>query len=139
VQAMLAVNDLFYLSEPHVASLFSDDVRGWFESAGVRYSERIRIPGKTGYDHLFDFIIPHSRQRPERLVRTVNHPGRDTANAVAFSWIDVQGNRPDAVAYAVLNDVDREPAQAVHDALRAYGVIAVPWSMREELREEFAA
>ncbi len=139
VQAMLAVNDLFYLAEPHVSSLFAEDVQAWFELSDVRCSQRVKLPGRSGFDHLFDFIIPHSRNAPERLVRTINRPSRDTAEAVTFSWIDVRDNRPQAQVFAILNDTDREPAVAVIEALRAYGVRPVPWSKREQHKEELAA
>jgi hypothetical protein len=139
LQAMLAVNDLFYLAEPHVSSLFAEDVQAWLDLSDVRYSQRVKLPGRSGYDHLFDFIIPRSRRGPERLVRTINRPSRDTAEAVAFSWIDVRENRREAQAYAILNDAEREPAAAVFEALRAYGVTPVPWSKREQHKEELAA
>ena len=139
IQAMLAVNDLFYLAEPHVSSLFAEDVQAWLDLADVRYSQRVKLPGRSGYDHLFDFIIPRSRRSPERLVRTINRPSRDTAEAVAFSSIDVRENRPEAQTYAILNDDEREPAAAVFEALRAYGVTAIPWSKRDQHREALAA
>jgi hypothetical protein len=138
VQAMLAVNDLFYLAEPHVASLFAEDVQAWMELAEIRFSQRVKLTGRSGYDHLFDFIIPRSRRQPERLVRTINRPSRDTAEAVTFSWIDVRENRPETQAYAFLNDSEREPAAAVFEALRAYGVRPVRWSERDQHREELA-
>lgn len=139
VQAMLAVNDLFYLAEPHVASLFAEDVQNWLDLAEVRYSQRVKLTGKSGYDHLFEFIIPRSRTQPERLVRTINRPSRDQAESVAFSWIDVREARPESIAYAFLNDSEREPASNVFEALRTYGVRPVRWSEREQARQEVAA
>lgn len=139
VQAMLAVNDLFYLAEPHVASLFAEDVQAWLDLADVRYSERVKLTGKSGYDHLFEFIIPRSKRQPERLVRLINRPSRDQAESVTFSWIDVREARPESTAYAFLNDSEREPAANVFDALRTYGVRPVRWSERERFREELAA
>ena len=38
LQAMLAVNDLFYLAAPHVASLFMEDVDQWLDTTGIRYN-----------------------------------------------------------------------------------------------------
>ncbi|MDO8636673.1 MAG: DUF1828 domain-containing protein, partial [Dehalococcoidia bacterium] len=58
LQAMLAVNDLFYLAEPMVASLFFEDVVSWLELSNIRYTPRVKFTGKSGYDHLFDFVIP---------------------------------------------------------------------------------
>ncbi len=140
VQAMLAVNDMFYLAVPMVASLFYEDVVSWLDVHEVRYTPKVKFTGKTGYDHLFDFVIPKSRQQPERIVRTINRPNRDTAQAVVLSWVDTKEVRsPDSRAYALLNDSENAVSPAVIDALRSYEVRPVPWSERESVREELAA
>lgn len=140
VQAMLAVNDMFYLAVPMVASLFYEDVVAWLDLHEVRYTPKVKFTGKTGYDHLFDFVIPKSRRQPERILQTINRPNRDTAQAVAFAWIDTKEVRaPDSRAYALLNDTDQSVSAAVMDALRSYDVRPIPWSQREEVREELAA
>lgn len=105
VQAMLAVNDLFYLSVPMVTSLFFEDVTAWLDQNDVRYTPKVKFSGKSGYDHLFDFVIPASKRQPERILQTINRPNRDTAQAVAFGWIDTKDVRPaNSRAYALLND-----------------------------------
>lgn len=140
VQAMLAVNDLFYLAVPMVASLFLEDVTSWLDLSEVRYTPKVKFTGKSGYDHLFDFVIPASKKQPERILQTINRPNRDTAQAVAFSWIDTKEVRPaNSRAYAFLNDSEHAPTASVLDALKNYDVSPVLWSKREELREELAA
>jgi Domain of unknown function DUF1829/Domain of unknown function DUF1828 len=140
VQAMLAVNDMFYLAVPMVASLFYEDVVAWLDVHEVRYTPKVKFTGKTGYDHLFDFVIPKSRRQPERIVQTINRPSRETAQAVVLSWIDTKEVRPpDSRAYALLNDSEQPVLSGVVDALRSYDVRPVPWSQREEVREELAA
>ncbi|MCY2924052.1 MAG: DUF1828 domain-containing protein [Planctomycetota bacterium] len=69
VQAMLAVNDLFFLAVPMVASLFYEDVVSWMDATEIRYTPNVKFTGKSGYDHLFDFVIPKSSKRPERGVQ----------------------------------------------------------------------
>jgi len=140
VQAMLAVNDMFYLAVPIVASLFYEDVVAWLDVYDIRYTPKVKFTGKTGYDHLFDFVIPKSRQEPERIIKTINRPNRDTAQAVVLSWIDTKEVRsPDSRAYALLNDTEQAVSPAVLDALRSYEVRPVPWSEREDVRGELAA
>lgn len=140
VQAILAVNDMFYLAMPRVASLFYEDVVAWLEVHDVRYTPKVKFTGKTGYDHLFDFVIPKSRQQPERIVQTINRPNRNTAQAVVLSWVDTKEVRPpESRAYALLNDTEQEVSLAVVDALRSYDVRPVTWSRRENVREELAA
>ena len=140
VQAMLAVNDMFFLAVPMVASLFYEDVVAWLDVHDIRHTPKVKFTGKTGYDHLFDFVIPKSRQQPERILQAINRPNKDTAQAIAFSWIDTKEVRsPDSRAYALLNDSDQSVSSAVVDALRNYDVHPVPWSQREQVREVLAA
>lgn len=140
VQAMLAVNDLFYLAVPMVASLFYEDVVTWLDANEIRYTPNVKFTGKTGYDHLFDFVIPKSRKRPERIIQAVTRPSRETAETVAFKWIDTKEVRPpDSLAYALLNDQEQHVAHAVVDALQNYDLTPVLWSERERVREDLAA
>ena len=140
VQAMLAVNDMFYLAVPMVASLFYEDVVAWLDVHDIRYTPKVKFTGKTGYDHLFDFVIPKSRRQPERIIQTINRPNRDAALAVVLSWIETKGVRSaDSRAYALLNDAEQTVSPNVLDALRSYDVRPVPWSQRESIREELAA
>lgn len=140
VQSMLAVNDLFYLASPVVASLFYEDVIEWLDLSEIRYTPKVKFAGKSGYDHVFDFVIPRSRREPERVIRAINRPSRDAAQAMAFSWIDTREVRPpDSSAYAILNDSERPISESVLDAMRNYDVRPVLWSAREQAREELAA
>ena len=140
VQAMLAVNDMFYLAVPMVASFFYEDVVAWLDLHEIRYTPKVKFTGKTGYDHLFDFVIPKSPRQPERILQTINRPSRDTAQVVAFAWIDTKEVRSaNSKVYALLNDSEQPIAAGVLDALRNYDVEAVPWSKREDVREELAA
>jgi hypothetical protein len=140
VQAMLAVNDMFYLAAPVVASLFCEDVVAWLDLHDIRYTPKVKFTGKTGYDHLFDFVIPKSRRQPERILQAINRPNRDTAQSVAFSWIDTREVRPpDSRAYAIVNDADHAIPGSVLDALRSYDVTPVCWRQREQVLEELAA
>ena len=133
VQAMLAVNDLFYLASPTIASLFHEDVVAWLDLSDIRYTPNVKFTGKSGYDHRFDFVIPKSRVQPERVLRAINRPNRDTAQATAFSWIDTREVRaPETRAYAILNDSEQAVSENVLDAMRSYDVNPIPWSARNE-------
>ena len=140
VQAMLAVNDLFYLAAPRIASLFYEDVVGWLDLCEIRYTPSIKLTGKSGYDHQFDFVIPKSKVKPERVLRTLNRPNRNNAQAMVFSWLDTKDVRsPDTLAYAILNDEEKTVSASVMDAIRNYGIRPLPWSDREQARQDLAA
>jgi hypothetical protein len=140
IQAMLAVNDLFYLASPMVSSLFYEDVVAWLDQNEIRYIEKVKFTGKSGYDHLFDFAIPKSKRQPERIIKAVNRPNRDEAQSVAFAWFDTKEVRaPDSKAYALLNDSEREISSSVMDALEKYEVLPIPWSKRNAVIAELTA
>jgi hypothetical protein len=140
IQAMLAVNDLFYLSKPFVASLFLEDVTAWLDQNEIRYTPRVKFTGKSGYDYLFDFVIPKSRRQPERILHTMNRPTHERAKLFAFSWDDTREVRaPDTRAIALLNDEEHTIQSAIIEALNAYGVLPVSWSGRDQIKELLAA
>lgn len=137
IQAMLAVNDMFYLANPFVANLFYEDVVTWLDLHEIRYTPKVKFTGKTGYDHLFDFVIPKTRIKPERIIRTINHPTKEAAQTYAFAWIDTRDVRPpDSRAYAILNDVEYQVSSGVLSAMRSYDVNPILWTQRESVREE---
>jgi hypothetical protein len=140
IQAMLAVNDLFYLASPYVASLFYEDVTQWLDLADIRYTPKVKFTGKSGYDHMFDFVIPRSRKQPERIVQAISNPKKDAAEALVFKWLDTRETRPpESRLYAFLNDGMSTVSPSVVDALKNYDLEPVLWSQREQAREALAA
>ena len=140
IQAMLAVNDLFYLARSTVASLFVEDVGRWMLEAGVRFTPSVTFVGRSSYNHHFHYVIPASSHEPERVVQAIARPNKDSAQSLAFAWIDTKDTRPtESVALAMLNDEDGTPPSGVADALGGYGIEAVLWSDRESVKDRLAA
>lgn len=140
IQAMLAVNDLFYLSVPIVTGIFLEDVIGWLDTYDIRYVQNVKFTGTSGYDHVFDFAIPKSKKAPERILKTINLPDRTHVESLAWAWIDTKGVRPsDSIAYAIMNDSEKPIASPVSDALKNYDIVPVPWSLRDQYRDSLAA
>lgn len=140
LQAMLAVNDMFVMGQEQVLSLFLEDVEGFLRAYNVRYVAQIKLTGRSGFDHHFDFAIPASDKRPERLLRAINSPSRDTIEVLCFAWSDTREVRsPDAQALAVLNDTDRQIGAEALQALKAYQIMPILWSARERFVDELVA
>jgi len=140
LQAMLAVDDMFYLARPKATNLFYEDVVAWLDESEVRYTPKIKFAGKSGYDHMFDFVIPRSKMRPERIVQAVANPSRNTAESVVLKWVDTRNTRPANSSYfAILNDWEESVSPRVVDALENYDATPVPWSKRDKVVEELAA
>ncbi|RYZ86031.1 MAG: DUF1828 domain-containing protein [Proteobacteria bacterium] len=141
IQAILAVNDLFYLAQSTVSSLFMEDVTAWFDSLDIRYVNRARFTGKSGFSHSFDYVIPKSAAAPERVIQLMNRPSRSTAEKFAFTWVDTKVSRdPGVKAYAFLNDKsDKSNMNEIAAALRSYDLTPILWSQKEEFREALTA
>jgi hypothetical protein len=140
VQAMLAVNDLFYLASPNVVSLFYEDVVAWLEANDVRFTANVKFSGKSGYDHLFDFVIPKSRRQPERIVQTISRPSKAEAEQMVFKWFDTKETRPPgSKMLTIVNDIEQPVPSGVLEAMRNYDIASVPWSERDTIVKDLAA
>lgn len=140
LQAMLAVNDMFMTAKQRVTSFFWDDVSRFLEGNDVRFSPIIQFTGKSGFSHKFDFVIPRSKAQPERILRAINSPSRDTATSLIFAWDDSKDARPrDSRAYAVLNDADESVSQEILAAFGQYGITPIRWTQRNDFVDELAA
>lgn len=140
IQAMLAVDDLFYTSAPHVAGFFFEDVQKWLDDSNIRYIPKIKLAGKSDFDHLFDFVIPKSKLAPERIVQTINNPGKSAVESQIFKWTDTRNMRAeDAKLYVVINDTEAKISQPNLDALQNYDAEPVPWSKHEEVQQDLTA
>jgi hypothetical protein len=133
IQAMLAINDMFLMAQPRVAAFFWEDVRAFLDMHDVRYSPRVKIAGRSGFDHAIDFLIPKSRTRPERFIQAINAPNKNTIGTYLFTLTDTRESRGDeSEAYAFLNDQERKVGGDVVEALEAYKVTPALWSQKEK-------
>jgi len=133
LQAMLAVNELFVMGQEHVLSFFLEDVEAFLRAHSVRFVSRIKLTGRSGLEHNFDFAIPASERRPERFLRAIPSPSRDSVTAYCFAWDDTNKERAqDVQAYAVLNNQERQISDDLMRALDAYQIQPLLWSSREQ-------
>jgi len=140
LQAVLSVSDMFMLTQSRVTSVFIEDVEMFFDQNEVRFTSSIQISGKSGFNHTYDFVIPASKQKPERLVKAINNPTKEKAESVLFSWGDTREMRKnDSMMYVFLNDIDKSIRSGVTDAFLQYDVQPILWSEREKSIIELAA
>ncbi len=133
LQAILAINDMFVMAEEHVLSLFKEDVALFLESHHVPAFSDFKLSGKSGFDHKFDFGLPKTLKKPQRLLQAINSLTKDNATSLAFAVADIRAIRPDPIgALAVINDSIRLPNEEHLAALRVYDVEPLIWSHRQE-------
>jgi uncharacterized protein DUF1828/uncharacterized protein DUF1829 len=140
VQAMLAVDDMFVLAQPRSGAVFVESVAKFLDEREIRYSPRVKFAGRSGLDHLVDFVIPKSRVAPERVLHVLNSPRRDRVESLLFAVNDTRPTRGHDVSYfALLNNTSTRVSADVMNAFTQYQVHALPWSERESIAEQLAA
>lgn len=134
LQAILAVNDMFVMAEEHVLSLFKEDVALFLEAHRIPAFSDLKLSGKSGFDHKFDFGLPKTNGKPERVLQAVNNLTKDNATSLAFALADIRAIRVDPLgALAMINDTVRPLNEEYISALRAYDVQPLVWSQREQV------
>ena len=140
VQAMLAVNDMYVLARSRIQSYFKEDVEEFLKANEVRYSTRVKLSGKSGYDHAVDFLIPRSSAAPERLLQAIPSPTKYMVSNSLFAINDAREARSEElVPYVLLNDTTSEVSADILEAFSNYDVSAVNWSDRQSLVDELVA
>lgn len=137
IQAILAVNDLFALASPIVISIFKEDVEKYLRLNDIRFLSTISFIGKSSFIHNFDFAIPASKEKPERIIKTINRPDRQQITSFIFAWEDTKGTKTQiSIAVAILNDEDKNINPDLINALDEYDIKTIPWSKRNEYIKE---
>lgn len=140
VQAMLTVNDMFMTTRMNVQSIFLEDVENFFIKHDIRYTDNVNFTGKSGFTQKFDFVIPRSKNKGERLIQTMNSPIKSKAESVLFSWEDIKNNRKaDSQLLTFINDTDKKIPADVLGAFNQYEVKVVLWSKKEHYLDELIA
>ncbi|MDR1798120.1 MAG: DUF1829 domain-containing protein [Clostridiales Family XIII bacterium] len=140
LQAVISVGDMFMLAQSRVSSVFLEDVEVYFNQNDVRFTPSVQFTGKSGFQHTYDFVIPASKQKPERLIRAINTPTREKTEAVLFSWSDTRDMRKnDSSMYVFLNDSDQAIRSGVEEAFLQYAIHPIVWSKREKAICDLAA
>lgn len=139
LQAILAINDMFNLSQETIYSLFKEDVELYFRSNDIFFSKDIKLTGKSGFDHNIDFLVPASRIKPERLIKTINTPKKDSILSTIMAFTDINQTRDTKTAnYVVYNDIEKEVTKDVISALDNYNIKHIPWTKKEQCLTDFS-
>lgn len=133
VQAILSINDMFVMAEEHVMSLFKEDVAKFLDQASIPFFADLKLSGRSGFDHKFDFGLPKTAKKPQRVLQAINVLGKDQATSFAFAIADVRVIRRDPLqAFTFLNDVEHPVKEDNLAAIRAYEIQPLFWSHRDE-------
>jgi hypothetical protein len=138
LQAIMAVDDLFIVASPKVEQFFLEDIANFLHQNNVRFSRNIILQGKSTFQHKFDFLIPSSLKAPERIIKAVSSPKKQNIIANLFAFEDTKQARNNE-GIMILNDLEKEIAPDVSQAIAEYGIYDFSWKKREDLKEKLAA
>lgn len=139
IQSMLAVNDMFNLAQETIHSLFKEDVELFFKTNNIFFTKDLKISGRSGFDHNIDFLVPASKKLPERLIKAVNNPKKDTILSAIMAFNDIREIRTNETKNFVLyNDMDKGVSKEIISALKNYEVNYIPWSEKERCIKELS-
>ena len=130
---------MFNLAQETVYSLFKEDVELYFRTHDIFFSKDIKLTGKSGFDHNIDFLVPATKSKPERLIKTINSVKKDSVLSSIMAFNDISQTRETTTRnFVVYNDIEKEVSKDVISALDNYGVKHIPWSQKEQCLTEFS-
>lgn len=139
VQGMLAVNDMFNLAHETIQSIFKEDVELYFKKNDIFFTKNLKISGKSGFDHTIDFLVTASKSQPERLIKTINNPKKDTILSAIMAFNDINEIRDNETRnYVIYNDLEKQVSKDIMSALKNYDVRYIPWTEKDRCLEEFS-
>jgi len=129
IQAIMSIDDMFLLAEPKVESFFLEDVTFFFDVNDIRYTPNVSFLGKSGFYQTFDFSIPKSKNHPERIIKAVNTPRKDTILNVILLYEDTSIRRQNSIGVVFLND-EKKVDDSIFEALNRYDLKPIRWTQR---------
>ncbi|MDP3465475.1 MAG: DUF1828 domain-containing protein [Sulfuricurvum sp.] len=137
IQALLSVNDMFVLAQNKVMNLFYEDVGYYFDENDIRYAPNVILEGKSHFNHKFEYIIPKSKNAPERTIKLLNRPKAENLKATLFAFEDT-GDKRNGKGYIILNDEESIKTDLI-EAINEYKITPILWSQKNSFKEELAA
>lgn len=139
VQAILAVDDLAYLTSSNVSRIFLTEVTEWLTRKKVRYSPKVSLLGKNDIHYSFDILIPASPETntPERIIESFGIFDLKQAEALAYRWGEVRQLRTNTKIYAVFSN--KRISKRIQDICDAEDIHAVQFSEIESMGQELTA
>jgi hypothetical protein len=129
MQCMIKVSDMLMLSDTSVKTIFTEEVRRYFDENNIIYVADMNLLGKSSYYANYDFCLPKSKDYPERFIKPINHVTESIIKSAIFTWDDVKGNRSnDALLYVIINDKQKKAESDSTKALSEYGIGYILWS-----------
>lgn len=132
LQCIIKISDMMLTSRNTVMSIFTEEIKVYFEEKNVIFSPDLGFMGKTGNQQTFDFVIPHTKRSNEKLIKAVNKATSNNYMNTLFPFTDVQSVRQNVEFLVIANDSNSSISEKFQTSLTNWEVKILPWSTREE-------
>ncbi len=138
IRAILAVNDLYYLTPRTVSTVFKEEVETFLQDNNIRYSTGFGLIGKSGLYQPFHFLIQSAHG--EIIMQAIGRPIKQWISLFMMSWNDVSSLRKaETTAIGILNDAALTVDESLIVAMKTYEIKPYLWSKREAILSELRA
>ncbi|GER71895.1 hypothetical protein BpJC7_31980 [Weizmannia acidilactici] len=132
IQCVLRISDMLLTSRNTVISIFTEEISNFFLENGVFFSEGPSYVGISGKTNHFDFALPRSKTRNEKLIKAINSPSGDSYVEPLFSWLDIKDARKNSELLIIANDTNKPLSDSFLGPFKNYSVDVLEWSKRQE-------
>lgn len=128
LQCIVRVDDLCYTSRENVANFFNEDVKQFFKSKELYFTENISLIGKSGFPFYCDLSFQQTKKHPTRWVNIINRASKNNCITISFGWNDTSSTRDETEKmYVIIND--KNPIDnGVIDGFKNLNITPVLWS-----------
>ncbi len=135
IRAILAINDLYYLTPRTVSTVFKEEVEEFLQKNEIRYSTGFGLIGRSGLYQPFHFLIQSAHR--DIVMQAIGRPIRQWISLFIMSWSDVAALRGhDTVSIGILNDEAVSVDESLIMAMKTYDIKPFLWSRKEALVSE---
>lgn len=136
IQCILRISDMLLTSRNSVISIFTEEISAFFEENDVPFIEGSNFTGISGKPQNFDFALPRSKNKREKLIKAINTPASENYKEPLFSWMDIKDMRKKSDFIVLANDTNKPIAEGFVEPFRNYSVEVLEWSKRNEWIEK---
>ncbi|WP_139993655.1 DUF1829 domain-containing protein [Kurthia sp. Dielmo] len=137
LQCIIRISDMMLTSRTNITSIFFEEVSNLFEDYDIRAISDVSITGKTGNANQFDFIIPRSKKKVEKIIKTINNPTKEAYKSPLLSFLDIKENRSNSEFIVIAND-DNKIDKKFLTSLANYEIEVLRWSKKDDWVKELA-
>lgn len=132
IQCLIRISDMLLTSRNTVISIFTEEISNFFLENNIFFSEGISFIGVSGKSQRFDFALPRSKTKNEKLIKAINSPAPESYREPLFSWLDVKETRNYSEFMVIANDTNKELTDSFLEPFHNYSVEVLKWTEKNK-------